>query len=150
MYFSCHALELAFPVDPVGVMHLWLAADSWVSAQLVPWCYFSAEKIGVPVSSDPNQHLYWLFCFCGSRSAIVLWPLCKAINTGGYGKLWQRLYRHAVMCWGGREGHLPLECHCERLESVLPDCQMSEHSMWVRLHLHRTEILRGVGHYWLY
>lgn len=69
MYFSCHALELAFPVDPVGVMHLWLAADFWVSAQLVPWCYFSAEKIGVPVCSDPNQHLCRWFCFCGSRSA---------------------------------------------------------------------------------
>lgn len=86
MYFSCHALELAFPVDPVGVMHPWLAADSWVSAQLVPWCYFSAEKLGYQsgvTQTSPCAHCSASLC----HGMLSIRPLCKAIDTGVHGKL---------------------------------------------------------------
>lgn len=103
MYFSCHALELAFPVDPVGVMHLWLAPDIWVSAQLVPWCCFSAEKIGVPVSSDPNQHLCRWFCSCAPRSA----GLCAKQLTQSCIENLAALIKTCtdVPGWRGREEH---------------------------------------------
>lgn len=86
MYFSCHALELAVPVDPVGVMHPWLAADSWVSAQLVPWCYFSAEKLGYQsgvTQTSPCAHCSASLC----RGAPSICPLCKVVDTGVQGQL---------------------------------------------------------------
>lgn len=86
MYFSCHALELAFPVDPVGVMHPWLAADSWVSAQLVPWCYFSAEKLGYQsgvTQNSPCAHCSASLC----QGMLSMGPLCKVTDTGVHGKL---------------------------------------------------------------
>lgn len=86
MYFSCHALELAFPVDPVGVMHPWLAADSWVSAQLVPWCYFSAEKLGYQsgvTQTSPCAHCSASLC----RGMFSIRLLCKAFGSGVPGKL---------------------------------------------------------------
>lgn len=86
MYFSCHALELAFPVDPVGVMHPWLAADSWVSAQLVPWCYFSAEKLGYQsgvTQTSPCAHSCASLC----QGMLSIGPLCKGTDTGVHGEL---------------------------------------------------------------
>lgn len=86
MYFSCHALELAFAVDPVGVMHPWLAADSWVSAQLVPWCYFSAEKLGYQsgvTQTSPCAHCSASLC----QGMLSIRPLGKVIDTGVHGKL---------------------------------------------------------------